>query len=428
MDFTNTRNTLDQFVKANSRPETEEELLRRKVREANASFKAPAEPLVLAPQQSEQLADSTAPVEPVAPQPSSPGKTLSESIKSNAPGAGDDILSKKEKKSIFDQMREKAKEARENRSSPSYDGDSLKKALDEAKKLYKEESSRNEWLELAQVLARAGVQFAAAATGGDRANMSNLNFGPGIDYTGRTERARKDYQQEAENIEKQSNLQRQKEQDENRLNEKDTDRDLDIDKLELDSIENEKNRANQRHLAGIKDKGSDADDWRARQLEFQQWKEDVDNADKDYTRSNSLAENRVALAALVSQMDDASPKALAKLEEKSPGIFQKAGVTPAQIEAITKDATKKGILWDSMDPAKRNELIQQKLVEPVQAQTSNLKQILDDLKQRRRSSVPAPTQQAPARDPKIEQYAQQNKLPYEKAEAILKSRGYQPAH
>lgn len=64
---------------------------------------------------------------------------------------------------------------------------------DQAESAYKSEKSTNEWGELAQLVGRAFAQLGGARAGMKSGNdMSNLNFGPGIDYGARTERAARD--------------------------------------------------------------------------------------------------------------------------------------------------------------------------------------------------------------------------------------------
>jgi hypothetical protein len=78
---------------------------------------------------------------------------------------------------------------------------SLAEAMDKANKAYQERASKNEWAEVAQLVGRSLAQFGAAQEGmRTGTNMAGLNFGPGIDYGARTDRAARDYQQELKNI------------------------------------------------------------------------------------------------------------------------------------------------------------------------------------------------------------------------------------
>ncbi len=82
-------------------------------------------------------------------------------------------------------------------SAPPETQKSLADAVSKANELYKAQANKNEWLEVAQILGRAGAQYAAAqagmANGGQYGrNMAALDPGAGIDYNARTERAARD--------------------------------------------------------------------------------------------------------------------------------------------------------------------------------------------------------------------------------------------
>lgn len=91
---------------------------------------------------------------------------------------------------------------------------SLADAMARAQRLYEEKANRNEWLEVAQLLGRAGAQFAAAQSGSAHGgqyghNMSNLDFGQGIDYGARTDRAARDRAQSVSEASALANAERQ---------------------------------------------------------------------------------------------------------------------------------------------------------------------------------------------------------------------------
>lgn len=81
-------------------------------------------------------------------------------------------------------------------TAPENSKKSLAQAMDKADQLYKDQANRNEWLEVAQMLGRAGAQFAAGMAGqkaGGAGRDMTLNLNPGIDYGKRTEQAAADY-------------------------------------------------------------------------------------------------------------------------------------------------------------------------------------------------------------------------------------------
>lgn len=100
----------------------------------------------------------------------------------------------------------------------------LKKALDDAKQMYDEKTSRNDWMEVAQTLTRAMAQYGAARAGlaSDSKygrDMSNLQFGPGINFDERNKRAMNEYNQDIGQAGELNNFDRQAYLDKQRGNE-----------------------------------------------------------------------------------------------------------------------------------------------------------------------------------------------------------------
>lgn len=95
-------------------------------------------------------------------------------------------------KALVDQMNQLAAKYD---NAPEESKKTLADAMNKADQLYKTQANRNDWLEVAQMLGRAGAQFAGALSGrngGNRTDMAGLDFGPGIDYARKTEQAAKD--------------------------------------------------------------------------------------------------------------------------------------------------------------------------------------------------------------------------------------------
>lgn len=75
--------------------------------------------------------------------------------------------------------------------------------IDDAKKLYQDKASRNEWLGVAQTLADAVARGGAAAYGAQHnMNLSNIATGAGADYNAKTAQAFRDYQSDVGQAEK----------------------------------------------------------------------------------------------------------------------------------------------------------------------------------------------------------------------------------
>lgn len=92
---------------------------------------------------------------------------------------------------------EKLSSAYEEKAPPDQTA-SLNEAISQARNNYQDEKQRNEWLEVAQTLARTVAQYGAAKSGlNSGRDMSNLNMGQAIDYGARTDRAQKQFGSEA---------------------------------------------------------------------------------------------------------------------------------------------------------------------------------------------------------------------------------------
>lgn len=84
----------------------------------------------------------------------------------------------------------------------------------------------------------------------------------------------------------------------------------------------------------------------------------------------------IAASALASQ-DDLSPKSVAHLEQTMPGLLGRAGITPEQLADINKQATTQGWFTSDVDPAKRNQLIQQQVIQNKNDKISSLRDALN---------------------------------------------------
>lgn len=103
-------------------------------------------------------------------------------------------------------------------SAPPESQKSLAEAVSKANELYKSQANKNEWLEVAQILGRAGAQYAASqagmANGGQYGrNMAAIDPGAGIDYNARTDRAARDRTQSVNEAKDIATADRQKYED-----------------------------------------------------------------------------------------------------------------------------------------------------------------------------------------------------------------------
>jgi hypothetical protein len=111
-----------------------------------------------------------------------------------------------EAESLIQQLREERERASQG-GAPESLREMLRRGQEKAEELYQKRADRSDWMELAQILTRAGAQFAGAQQGMRTGrDMSGLQFGPGVDFEGRRERAFREYQQQLSNIGKQADV------------------------------------------------------------------------------------------------------------------------------------------------------------------------------------------------------------------------------
>lgn len=225
---------------------------------------------------------------------------------------------------------------------PQSAADRFKEERDRAYQMYNEAKSRNEWLELAQLLGQAVTQYGAARVGlRTGRDMSGIQI-PGIDYGARTEREAKLLQTRLGDIGDQERL----EQKEKELKQDNDYRNL---KLALDRQE-------------LLDRKAE----RAGRLSSEQRLERAtlkDMLTKEIATAQEQYKAALTFANQAAMQKDLSPKTLKKIEEAAPGLLAKAGIDPAELQEIEKEATDKGWIWDTVDPKKKQELIKKRILD-----------------------------------------------------------------
>ncbi len=317
-----------------------------------------------------------------------------------APPSQDEKLATKLKSSqeYLDEYKALSDDPQYAASVPDDTRQSLKDAIARAEQAYNDKASKNEWLEVAQMLGRAGAQFAAATSGAassGKADLSNLNFGAGIDYGARTDRAFREYQQGLRNATDEESMNRQLRMDTDSQRKDEFGRKKDYLKEAINTAQSREGDE-ERYRRTVELEQSRAtrekknDDDRAKResareeaamLKLQE--KDLQNQLKE---AKSEEQNAKTAASMISTLDDLSPKSVQKLESQLPGTLGKAGITPQDLAAIEQEATEKGFLWNSIDKNKRNDLIQQRIIEKKQEHIGNLRQALDTLLQRRQKA------------------------------------------
>lgn len=225
---------------------------------------------------------------------------------------------------------------------PQSAADRFKEERDRAYQMYNEAKSRNEWLELAQLLGQAVTQYGAARVGlRTGRDMSGIQI-PGIDYGARTEREAKLLQTRLGDIGDQERL----EQKEKELKQDNDYRNL---KLALDRQE-------------LLDRKAE----RAGRLSSEQRLERTtlkDMLTKEIATAQEQYKAALTFANQAAMQKDLSPKTLKKIEEAAPGLLAKAGIDPAELQQIEKAATKEGWIWDTTDPKIKQQLIKERILD-----------------------------------------------------------------
>lgn len=288
---------------------------------------------------------------------------------------------------------------------------SLREALTAAKEKYNTEATKNEWLEVAQLMGHALAQFGGAAAGGSRANMANLDFGPGIDYSKRTERALEERRQ----AEREAGLEATETEREYGLTEGAKQKEFQRQEEPLKTALGywQRVEAAGAHRAGAVDQ--------QKKMELAQ----LEREDRELQRQES---NLGQATNLLNNYDNMSKKDKQQADITIPKLIG-TSVPPDQLAAIkeqSKEGTGVGGFFKHEQPGE---------------QARSLKRYLDDLSKRRadnharqkqliggsREIVSTQTETSPAKDAKIEQYAKQYNMDYEQAKKVLVGRGYKPA-
>lgn len=301
----------------------------------------------------------------------------------------------KDPDTLLNKLNELANSQQFQQEAPASARKSLAEAMDKANKAYQEKSSRNEWAEVAQLLGRSVAQLGAAreglSTGHD---MSKLDFGPGIDYGARTDRASRDYQQELSNVDKLSSLSRAEQKDTQDESRHKYSRESGVLGKALDtqlSLEREKRLSEGAQSAEESRAQREArmEAERARREKGQQDREDsrLSEADRrlqiaDLSKQEeSLASRLKAAETLKNQLqqeDDLSSKSAKRMEEKYGPLAASAGIDLAQLRAELASATKPGRFYGTNPDEEKKAAI-------LSATTQKTKNLLDGVRMQKES-------------------------------------------
>lgn len=323
--------------------------------------------------------------------------------------------------------------------APTTDRQSLQQAIDAAKDTYNKQKNTNEWLDVAQMLGRAGTQFAASKAGkANNVDMSNLNFGPGIDYNARTNRNfdeyksaigtaqdldRADRQNVLENnAVKQSEFQRksgmlEKAADREERNSEANLRDKAVDRR-LDTSE-----AGQNKRAAAAAAAQAAENERLRnQIHARSLESDIKDTKRD------LQDSAAAIPAMAEEISgDESPKELAAFRNKH--ARELGSLDPQDIADAQKQATAPGRFFGTnFDKDKFQQALSDKVRQKKGAELTNLRQALDKLTSGSPPTPATPVAQTPQGKSMttvdLQKYADLHKISTGDAQKYLESQGY----
>lgn len=326
----------------------------------------------------------------------------------------------------------------------------LSDAVRRADEAYKDRANTNDWAEVAQTLGRAITQFGAAQAGmRSGRDMSNINFGPGIDYSARTERAFREASQQKKDAQDAAENRRRNWIDEQALKERDFTR---------------QETAAERTARALREKEQDA--MRASELSRTLAREDtslqrqalrdtygsLEGEVKGLSQAIQGAEGALSsIPVLQRAIQKAGSKDRPKLEMELAEQFRKVGIDPGQAEVIRQNPSnqKSGFLGFGSKPDE--EKINTELMSLVKQGVDRLKAERNAARQRQESIysqiVPPALQGKPAEgEPRVASprqepskapvevkratekdvvdYASKYGLPLEKARAWMEKNGY----
>jgi len=309
--------------------------------------------------------------------------------------------------------------------SPSRDA--LAQAMEKARELHEKQSTRNEWGQLAEKVGQAIIQYSAASAGlrsgaARGQDMSNLNFGPGVDWESRQNRALKQYQIDLDRANEDYNRQRQEAGDEfSGRREAYGRREGYLQTALREARERDRLAAQQAEEAARERKLGERENKQDIRLELQ----DLSARERELTKQ---LQARQTLANQLQQEGDLSTKSSKKLQERYGQVAAQGDLDLNTLQQELSATDKPGTLWGTNpDEKARGAVLGDKVAE--------IRNMLDAVRARKQELLgrqPAPAaveseqKQAPARDPQIEKYAADNKLDYEAAKKILVGRGYKP--
>jgi hypothetical protein len=326
-------------------------------------------------------------------------------------------------------------------SAPPESKATLAAAVDKARENYKTETNKNDWLEVAQMLGRAGAQYAAGRAGENTGRDMNLNLAPGIDYEKRNVRAEGLYGTETKNAENLTNQERLDYANSEKAKEEQLRRRTGF--LEANIKNRQEPEIKAATIQGAQDVESVKAAAERERLRHKQAEDDArlsEQEKKDELRDldrqeKSLADKlkaRIALTTQLGQEDDLGSKEVGKLQEKYGSLAGAGDLDLGQLQDEMSKATKPGMLWGTNpDPEKQHKVLQEH-VDEVRNMLQGIAQRKQELLSKTKgggSSVPPPQKsQAPAGKvsrAQLTEYSKAHSMAEPAAADFLKSQGYE---
>lgn len=359
-------------------------------------------------------------------------------------------VQRSEADNIIKQLEGVDKAYQDNLNAPSFDRTKLEDALNRARELRDTQTTRNDWLEVAQTLAKAVAQYGAAQSGMANEGRygrdnSGINFGPGVNYEARNQRAGREYEQTAREQADLVNLDRQKDKDINAV-EKDK---YGADRTRLEDAlrvaRDREKQASEESIYQLREQRADA---KARgaddKLLLRENLKDTQKNIEDLQAKDKNLRNAVGVV----MREDLNSKSDEAARAKLDSLAANAGITSDELLRATNEANKEkpGFLsrtFSSTEELDKNKEKRAKSVyDALGTETrAKLDALIEKKKQLLRgASEPSQAQQSPVqsnnqpqqaqgggKDPQIGKYASQYNLSYDQAKKVLVGRGYKPA-
>lgn len=306
------------------------------------------------------------------------------------PGAPAYLLappSDSEVRSVMDQISQVRKQA----ATPA-DMSAIDSAEADAKQLYQDRANRADWLSVAEKIGNAAIKFGQAdAAIHHNVDVSQMKDLAPTDWEKRVDRYAGDYKTDLDALERKRAGTREMVNEQNRRAQQDYENQLQPLQDKAKFLQYKYGQESADYRRSIQDAARDS-----HMMQMEQFRENQSGNRQELTEDRQLRalqakdyqqqlkqiqeqkKNATAAAQFLSQQEDLDPKTVQKLEVQNPGLMGRAGITPEQLGNITKAAQVPGRFYGTnTDPEKRNALIQEQVLAPLEQKEMTLRQALD---------------------------------------------------